>query len=373
MLNGKNVNFKQGKEARKQLELPTLHFIVTDQWTDILSEKAIFAWLKMYSWCKRDIEDANVNLWEQSKIPLSFTMIKKKLKVGNDTFYNKILKPLWNVGLIDIEEYDDSDNKGTKPMNIIVYKYPQNNKALAYEPIENVRNYDKDYHSNARTFAKKGGRPKKQGGSEVEHPPVPKENTPLFSNRTPGGSEIEHINTLNSISNNLNFINNTLNSINKIINSSSYNKKQSNPIESPYPENQDAEEEEKKYKDNPSSWNQMQQEQMILLIDKLTQKGWGENKIKTIIKKLTEKSIFQFTTKEIDRQVDYMNKEMGKDTVNFHTDEGFAIYFVNGIEKLINQSQIVSIYQREQMIEQKLKEERSKERKSLYYNWLEEA
>lgn len=210
------LNFKEGKEPRNQLELPTLHFIVTDQWTDVLSEKAIFSWLRMYSWCKRDEENAKVNLWEQSRIPYSFTKLRKKLNVGNDTFYNKILKPLWNVGLIDIEEYDTSDNKGTKPMNIIVYKYPQNNKALAYEPIKEIRNYDTDYTSNARTFAKKGGRPKVQGGSQIEHPPVPKQNTPPFSNRTPGGSQIEHINIFNTFSKSFNSLSNILNNINNL-------------------------------------------------------------------------------------------------------------------------------------------------------------
>jgi len=188
------LNFKQGKEPRNQLELPTLHFIVTDQWTEVLSEKAIFAWLRMYSWCKRDEEIQDVNPWEQSRVPLSLAKLRKKLKVGNDTFYNQILKPLWNVGLIDIEEYTGSENKGTKPVNIIVYKYPQNKKELAYQPIKEVRDYDKDYHSQARTFAKQGGRPKKEGGSqiehpqnggsEIEHPPVPEENTRGFSNRT---------------------------------------------------------------------------------------------------------------------------------------------------------------------------------------------
>src|SRR5690606_14819741 len=104
----------------------------------------------------------DINLWEQSKIPSSFRQLMKRLGVGNDTFYNKIIKPLWNVGLIDIEEFEDSKNTGQKPMNIIVYKYPQNNKSLSFAELKVVRNYDTDYSSTAKSFAIKGGRPKKE-------------------------------------------------------------------------------------------------------------------------------------------------------------------------------------------------------------------
>src|SRR5699024_8174503 len=130
---------------------PTLNFVVVDQWINIIGEKAIFSWLRMYSWCKRDEETDN-NLWEQAKIPSSINKIMKRLSVGKDTFYNKILKPLWNVGLIDIEEYKGSDSKGTKPMNIIVYKYPQNNKSLAHQELKKIRDYNEDYHSQSKTF-----------------------------------------------------------------------------------------------------------------------------------------------------------------------------------------------------------------------------
>src|SRR5699024_5657142 len=73
--------------------------------------------------------------------------------------------PLWNFGLIDIVEYKDSFNKGQKPMNIVVYEYPQNDVTKKYEPLEQIRDYDKDYHSNARTFAKKSSRQNENGCS----------------------------------------------------------------------------------------------------------------------------------------------------------------------------------------------------------------
>ncbi|MBS4192873.1 hypothetical protein KHA94_22345 [Bacillus sp. FJAT-49705] len=167
-----NVTFKKGEEKREELELPTLHFVVMDQWVDVIGEKALFAWLKMYTWCDRDRNKGDklvdINLWEQSKIPDSLVKIRKKLSVGNDTFYNKILKPLWNVGLIDIEEWAEDPRSGQKAMNIIVYKYPQNNKSLSFAKLAEVRNYDTDYSSTAKSFAKKGGRPKKEDSEQPE-------------------------------------------------------------------------------------------------------------------------------------------------------------------------------------------------------------
>lgn len=206
----KVVTFKEGRVSRNELELPTLHFVVMDQWIDVIGERALMAWLKMYSWCKRD-EVTEVNQWEQAKIPTSFNQIIKKLGVGRTTFYKNILQPLWNVGLIDIEEFANSENKGHKPMNVIVYKYPQNNKALAHQEIKEIRNYDKDYQSEARTFAKRGGRKRKQeGGTEPVQGVVLDEYKGVYQTSTGGGTEIVHNNILNTNNNSLNNINNKI-------------------------------------------------------------------------------------------------------------------------------------------------------------------
>lgn len=245
------VNFKKGKIPRSELELPTLHFVVMDQWVEVIGEKALISWLRMYTWCKRDEENTGYNLWEQAKIPTSMNKIIKKLGVGRDTFYNKILKPLWNVALIDIEEYEHSENLGLKPMNIIVYKYPQNNKSLAHQQIEIIRNYDTDYTSEAKAFTHKGGRPKnnsteqinennnKRGSSETElgsseielgssqtelglfsnrTRDVPNENMGMFQERTRGSSQIGHNNIFNSINNPFNSFSNIFNNLNNYLN-----------------------------------------------------------------------------------------------------------------------------------------------------------
>jgi len=355
------INFKKAKEPRKQLELPTLHFIVTDQWTDVLSEKAIFAWLRMYSWCKRDEENAEVNLWEQSKIPYSFKSVQKKLKVGNDTFYNKILKPLWNVGLIDIEEYEQSENKGTKPMNIIVYKYPQNNKALAYEPIKEIRDYDTDYHSNARTFAKKGGRPKKQGGSEREHPPVPKENTPLFQKRTPPRSEIEHINIFNGFNNSFNTLINTLNNLSNNFNSSSLN--ESSKKEKIHKRDKEEKEEIK------NAFNQNIAYQVLgeyLLEKRIDKKTIG----KTILE-LKKRNLGLFSMKDVEKQFNHMMDKLTYGEIDNHN--GFAAYFANGLQMRNSQSQASKQHQEEMLKRYEDNMKKEKRDTSIYYNWIEEG
>src|SRR5690625_1907787 len=97
MSNNNNMllTFKKGELKREELELPTLHFVVVDQWIDVIGEKALLAWLRMYSWCDRsNSNNTEQNLWEEAKIPSSINKIIKKLGVGRDTFYNKILKPL---------------------------------------------------------------------------------------------------------------------------------------------------------------------------------------------------------------------------------------------------------------------------------------
>lgn len=213
------TTFKLGEEKRSELELPTLHFITMDQWIDVIGEKALFAWLKMYTWCDRKniaVEEESTK-WEQSKVKDSLQGVASRLGVGKGTFYNKILKPLWNVGLIDIEEWAQDPRSGQKAINIVVYKYPQNNKVLSFKPLKEIRDYDKEYSSAAKHFAKQKGqnkidnpeevseKPKTEGAPEIkEETPVPKQNGTPFSNETVPRSETEHNKSLNSFNNSFN-------------------------------------------------------------------------------------------------------------------------------------------------------------------------
>lgn len=339
--NNQTTNFKKGKIPRNELELPTLNFVVVDQWIDIVGEKAIFSWLRMYSWCKRDEESDN-DLWEQAKIPSSFSKIMKRLGVGKDTFYNKILKPLWDVGLIDIEEYRESSSEGNKPMNVIVYKYPQNNKSLAHQELKKIRNYNKDYHSQAKTFGQKGGRPKNdnnhvEDGSEIEPGSgvVLKQNGGWFSNRTEGGSQIEPINNLNTNNNSLNNINNNFN------------------------EKQEEEEEET----NNFFYD--------ALITFLKSKQIDPETIKHTIKKLIDKNIDTFSMNDIEGQYKHMMDKLTYEEVDNHN--SFSTYFANGLKMRSVQTKSNRYHQKE--VQNYLGEQRENVKKrdtSVYFNWIEE-
>ncbi|WP_392355836.1 hypothetical protein PSR14_31225 (plasmid) [Bacillus sp. A01H] len=194
---------KAKKKTRNELQLPILHFVCMDDWIEKLGDKAFTAWLKFYTWCNRE-EDAHGNRPEDDVIPSSLTKVQKRLGVGKDTFYNKILKPLWNHGLIDVFEYKSEGWKGQGNVNIIVYEYPQNNYDLAVQPLEQIRDYDTDYTSQAKVFAKLGGRPKKDASvprSEIEQGDGSEIEQGVFSNGTGPRSEIEPNNVSNNLSN----------------------------------------------------------------------------------------------------------------------------------------------------------------------------
>lgn len=199
-----SVTFKKAKKkTRNELQLPILHFVCMDDWIEKIGDKAFTAWLKFYTWCNRE-EDENGNRPDDDVIPYSLTKVQKRLGVGKDTFYNKILKPLWNHGLIDVFEYKSEGWKGQGNVNIIVYEYPQNEHALSTKPLEKIRDYDTDYTSQAKTFAKLGGRPKKTEevpGSEIEQGDGSEIEQGAFSNGTGPRSEIEPNNVSNNLSN----------------------------------------------------------------------------------------------------------------------------------------------------------------------------
>src|SRR5699024_878352 len=160
------TTFQKGQKKREELQLPVLHFVTADDWIDKLGYEAFCTWLKFYTWCDRSQERSNK---ENDVVPTSFKRIMERLGIGRKKFYNSIIRPLWNYGLIDIVEYNDSSNEGQKPMNIIVYEYPQNDITKKYHPLEKIRDYDDEYTSNARTFAKQGGRKKNERSEGDSH------------------------------------------------------------------------------------------------------------------------------------------------------------------------------------------------------------
>ncbi|MFN0224050.1 hypothetical protein [Paenibacillus sp. KR2-11] len=334
------VNFQAHTTQRNELELPRLHFIVMDNWLDVIGEQALIAWLRFYSWCDRSIGSSEVNKWEQAKIRTSLNKLIKKLGVGKGTFYNKILKPLWDVGLIDIEEYEASLNLGQKPMNIIVYKYPNNNINLQFKPLEKVRNYDKDYCSRARTFAKQGGRPKTLHKELNENHLYTEIEPPLFQDGIGSYSEIEPNNMFNESFNSPNDLINYLNNINNNANSSS----SSNESES--------------FEEDEEVLNN-------LLFSFLKEKGFTENTAKKTVTEVRGRGITKFTIEDIVDTFDKM-EEFNKfePIIKLHT------FFANGLESAITRSAMDRSYQdREQ---RRLKENLELISKIPRFNWLEQ-
>lgn len=153
-LDNKSLNFKKPKRERHQLYLERIYYISVDpysneSWLKIMGEKAFLAWLQLQTLVDRSEESVNDN---KNTVPRSLNSLIKLLGVGRQTFYEKILKVLWNYAFIDLEEYSESTQKGHTPINIIVYPYPQNNLDLAHQPLVKVRDYDTEYSSAAKTF-----------------------------------------------------------------------------------------------------------------------------------------------------------------------------------------------------------------------------
>lgn len=149
----------KSKTPRNARQLPTLHYIVADDWIDKLGEKSFCLYLKLWTMVDRT--------GEQHEIKTRQSKLIQRLGMSKSTFL-RTLKPLYEYGLVDLQEYEGSKNEGNKPVNIIVHRNPQNEPTLAFEPIEKVRDWstrtDVKY-----SFTKKGGRPKKVETPEPEH------------------------------------------------------------------------------------------------------------------------------------------------------------------------------------------------------------
>lgn len=145
-----SVSFVHAKKrTRGELRLPQLHFVAVDDWVDKLGDRAFVAWLKFYSWADRSDPDRDFD-----NIPNSLNTVVKRLGISKTTFYEKVIRPLWEYGFIDFQPYEKDR---TVHLNIVVYEYPQNDPKMATSPIEKIRDYDKDYHSPARVYGKMGG------------------------------------------------------------------------------------------------------------------------------------------------------------------------------------------------------------------------
>jgi len=146
------------KKTRGELRLPQLHFITMDQWESEIGWKAIRAWLKLYTIADR-------KNYDDDRITNSMENIRKILGVGGQTFYEQIIKPLWNYGFINVQE---TMVKGNLYTNIIVYEYPNNDPSRATMALEKIRDYDTEYTSIKREKAQKGVETRKKNRGSTE-------------------------------------------------------------------------------------------------------------------------------------------------------------------------------------------------------------
>lgn len=140
-----SIHLEVSKANREQSLLPTIYNVNVNQWLTIISEKAFMSWLKMHSWASN--EEIIISESEFDEFS-SLSALAKRLEIGYDTLNEKVLKPLWNVGLIDItEEAAKSSKVGERIVTIKLYKFPQNKIEKAFQLIEEFRNYDRDYQA----------------------------------------------------------------------------------------------------------------------------------------------------------------------------------------------------------------------------------
>jgi len=104
----------------------------------------------------------------------------------------------------------------------------------------------------------------------------------------------------------------------------------------------------------------------------LLEKGYSKKQIKAIVSFLDNKGIKTFTIKEVETQLAYMNDGITNRLLEFHSVEGFAKYFGNGLQNLMIQNKIVKEHERTKLIQQEIEDQKSKERENIYYNWLED-
>jgi hypothetical protein len=155
-----NFTVTKPKKSRNRVPLPNLYYIAMDDWVEKLGDKSFMLWLKLHTYMDRtDIENP-----ENHAIKTRQSKLIDRLGISKSTFL-RLIKPLYEYGLIDLVDYEGSKNEGSKPVNIVVFDYPQDIEGKEYAPLEKVRDWsqrvDEKYN-----FSRKGGRPKKEVSTE---------------------------------------------------------------------------------------------------------------------------------------------------------------------------------------------------------------
>lgn len=177
------ITFTKGQKNINEISLPALFTPAATDWIDKLGEKTFCVWLRFHAFCAY-AEDGEDTI----KIPKSLNSLALLLGVSKPTL-QKHIKILWNYGLIELTEHTASQNPGTKPINVLVYDFPQNDIRKQTQPLEKVRDYDRDYQSDGKTYASKRGKTIKNRGGKENFTPGVKKILPLENGEKTGGKE----------------------------------------------------------------------------------------------------------------------------------------------------------------------------------------
>ncbi|WP_197224356.1 hypothetical protein [Lysinibacillus sphaericus] len=146
---------KAGAKPRDDLYLkfyyPAVDPFREDSWVKVLGPKTFVYWLQLLTMVDRS--PAGYDKYGNAQtVPRSLEGLAKLFGISRPTFYSQVIKPLWNYGLIDLEEWQEQKKIGTKALNIIVYEYPMNQFEYQNRPLQKVRDYDTEYHSYAKSY-----------------------------------------------------------------------------------------------------------------------------------------------------------------------------------------------------------------------------
>lgn len=185
------VTLTEGKRKREELTMPPTYYAMVDHWIGQLGEKTYCLHMRLITMVDRRDKDRAHDIVKWSMVKLA-----KHLGVSKTTL-NTHFKKLYEYGLIDFVAYAESKNKGSVPMNVVVFPYPLGQAENGMKPLVKLRDWT-DYSEKVSASQGKGGRSKKVEGEDsstrvqkTEHPPVQKV-------EHPGVQKTEHINSSNT-------------------------------------------------------------------------------------------------------------------------------------------------------------------------------
>ncbi len=138
---------------------PTFNAVENPSWVKTLGASTFCYWLGLLSMSKVTTDE---NYLDSAK---SLKEIMGIFDISQSTFTNKLIRPLYEYGLIDVVDIPGSEKynrRGLPSRKIIVYPYPQGRVELLTQPLTACRNYDLHYQSKAKEFGLMGAHVKKK-------------------------------------------------------------------------------------------------------------------------------------------------------------------------------------------------------------------